>query len=196
MKYNHELVNDMKRVCKKHAKEDNDALYPLVAAGDEDARAAMITNNMPLVIKIVDDYLGLHPDFEYLRDDLTSAGFFGLSEGVEDTLNPRFQSLDVTSYLSKAIRHKMFRSAKHSPYESSDVDLSKRTLSTRCDSIERIEAQEVIESICESTLDKQLLALRREGYTFKEMSIITGIARRTLIDAFHAIRDRYESFEN
>ena len=44
--YNSTLVADMARLCKPFCSEDNDRLYPLVAAGDADARQQMIEGNM------------------------------------------------------------------------------------------------------------------------------------------------------
>jgi RNA polymerase sigma factor (sigma-70 family) len=185
----------MRVFCTKHTKEDNNALYPQVAAGDKEARQAMIRNNMPLVVTIVDDFLTLHPDFGYLRDDFTSAGFLGLSRAIQKMSRAGFHVKKITPFMARAIQHDIItevqRANKHSCCQSSEVDLTRRSLSHRIDSIERIETQELIESVCETDLDKQLLALRHEGYTIREMAIVTGMTRMTVTRAFHAIKKRY-----
>ena len=80
--YNSELVTDMARLGDPSCTEDNDRLYPFVAAGDAAARTKMIESNMPLVVAKVNAYLVEFPDLAYLRDDLTSAGFVGLTKAV------------------------------------------------------------------------------------------------------------------
>ena len=80
--YNSELVADMARLCKPFCSEDNDRLYPLVAAGDTDARRRMIEGNMSLAVAKVESLIRCFPEIAHLRDDLTSAAFIGLVKAV------------------------------------------------------------------------------------------------------------------
>ena len=80
--YNSTLVADMARLCKPFCSEDNDRLYPLVAAGGADARQQMIEGNMSLAVAKVESFIRCFPGVRHLRDDLTSAAFVGLTKAV------------------------------------------------------------------------------------------------------------------
>ena len=80
--YNNTLVADMARLCKPFCSEDNDRLYPLVAAGGADARQQMIEGNMSLAVAKVESFIRCFPGVGHLRDDLTSAAFVGLTKAV------------------------------------------------------------------------------------------------------------------
>jgi hypothetical protein len=80
--YNGELLADMVRLGKPFCAEDNIRLYPLVAAGDREARKQMIEGNMSLAIAKVDSFIGCFPTMAFLRDDLVSAAFIGLVKAV------------------------------------------------------------------------------------------------------------------
>jgi len=55
--YNSNLVSDMARLCEPFSAEDNSRLYPLVVAGDADARRQMIEGNMSLAVAKVDSFI-------------------------------------------------------------------------------------------------------------------------------------------
>jgi hypothetical protein len=101
--YNSALVTDMARLGKPFCKGDNKRLYPLVAAGDTDARRQMIEGNMSLVVTKVDAFLAEWPVFAHLRDDLMSAGFMGLAKAVNKMAAGR-RVRNPTSYLGSAIK--------------------------------------------------------------------------------------------
>jgi hypothetical protein len=178
----------MKFHCKKHLSiDENAALYPKVASGDATARDEMIVNNMPLVLTIVDGFIARNPTYSYLRDDLYGDGFLGLTEAVRDMA--RFPVKTPTAYLMQAIKHRIYPAAKHSPYRLSKKDLSMRT--AQHDSVERVDVQDQLDSCCESDYDKNLLRLRVEGRTFAEIASEVKVARRTVIDNYHAILAKY-----
>lgn len=99
--YNSDLVSEMARLGKPFCDEDNTRLYPLVAAGDADARREMIEGNMSLVVAKVDKFLAELPHLVHLRDDLTSAGFIGLVEAISNMQRRKVRN--PTSYVSIAI---------------------------------------------------------------------------------------------
>jgi RNA polymerase sigma factor (sigma-70 family) len=187
VKYNTELVSNMKAVCET---PDNDALYALLP--DEEAHQRMITGNMLMVVSIVDDYLKSNTDFEYLRDDLTSEAFLALTRAVNTLPATTLTREGPTAYMSKSIRNAIHKAARHAPYQSSETDLSKRTMGTRFDTVAVVDEADQIKSACETPLDRELVRLRKDGYTFPEIAQLVGIPRRTVIDNFHAIRARYE----
>ena len=80
--YNSQLVTDMARLCKPFCSDDNNRLYPLIAAGDADARQEMIEGNMSLAVAKVESFIRCYPNTAHLRDDLTSAAFIGLTKAV------------------------------------------------------------------------------------------------------------------
>jgi hypothetical protein len=79
--YNAELAANSKNI-EPLTLEDNLELAPLVAAGDGAARERMIEGNMAAIVFHVDNYLHYFPQYSFLRDDLTSAGFMGLVKAV------------------------------------------------------------------------------------------------------------------
>ena len=167
MKYNTELVTNMKANCEE---PDNAGLYPRVVAGDKEAREGMIVSNMPMVVSIVDDYLKSSKDFDYLRDDLTSEGFLSLTR-VIDVLRTRPLMCEraVSSYIYKSIRHAVGKAARRSPYESANKDWSKRTMS-RFKSVEDVDAGDVIDACCKAPLEHRLVQLRQKGYSLREIA--------------------------
>jgi hypothetical protein len=80
--YNGQLVADMARLSKPFGSEDNDRLYPLVAAGDATARQQMIEGNMSLAVAKVESFIRCYPGAAHLRDDLTRAAFIGLTKAA------------------------------------------------------------------------------------------------------------------
>jgi hypothetical protein len=82
--YNDALITDLR--CATNDKtldaERNLALFQRVAAGDVAAREEMIVGNMPLAVAKVESFIRCYPGIAYLRDDLTSAAFVGLTKAV------------------------------------------------------------------------------------------------------------------
>ena len=193
MKYNHALVSSMKTFCTPSTEADNERLYLLVREGNADARQEMITNNMPLVIAIVDGYLKVNQDFAYLRDDLTSEGFLRLVQAVSDLADSNRRVRKPTAYLSRSIRYSIFKNARHSPYQLATMDTTKRSLAFCSDSIERVDTQDLIDQCCETDLDRQIIGLRKQGNTFAEIAETVRLAPQTTVNHFNAVQERYDN---
>src|SRR3990167_3565186 len=84
MRYNQELNANLRAACSTPTStEDNDQLYVRVLAGDDNAREQMTVNNLPLVLSVVDLFIGKRPDCQYLRDDLVAEGFLAVVNAVQ-----------------------------------------------------------------------------------------------------------------
>jgi DNA-directed RNA polymerase specialized sigma24 family protein len=204
MKYNHELINNLRSVCDKPSNaQDNEQLYPLVAAGDADARQQMIVNNLPLVITLVDLFLSSKPDHAHLRDDLMAEGFLSVVEVINIFVSGRKVS-NPTSYLSRSIRRRIQNTAKQSqlictprdivsPQIVTSVDTSKMMLGARGDTISSINLRDMIHSCCISPLEKTLVTLREANCMFAEMAKATNTPQTTVRRMFKAIHERFDA---
>jgi RNA polymerase sigma factor (sigma-70 family) len=188
MKYNKPLKDSMKDWCQP---ADNAALYPKVAAGDEEARQQMIASNMPMVVSIVDGYLKSNKDFDYLRDDLTSEGFLSLTRVVDAlSTKPLTSERAVSSYLFTSIRRVVQEAARHSPYESTDKDWSERTMA-RFKSVEDVDASDVIDACCKTPSEHKLVRLRQRGYSLREIAKRLRTNYSAVQTGYTAIEGRY-----
>ncbi len=101
--YNTLLANQVKATVNGEvaSREENDRLYPLVAACDKSAIDKMIESNMPLVISKVESFIRCFPGAAYLRDDLQSEGLLGLAKAVNKMAEagPR-ENANATGYIS------------------------------------------------------------------------------------------------
>jgi len=100
-RYNSELTADLYGLDEPLDMAGNRDLFPLVAAGDEVARRRMIEGNLTLVVAKVDSFLGIVPHLDFLRDDLTSAGFLGLVKAVNSIARGKVHRNDgfIVGYL-------------------------------------------------------------------------------------------------
>ena len=64
--YNSELIADMAWLCKPFCGEDNDRLYPLVAASDTERYGGMIEGNMSLAVAKVESLIRCFPEIAHL----------------------------------------------------------------------------------------------------------------------------------
>lgn len=71
-------------ITTSNSRQRNEQLYPLVVAGDEDARREMIEGNMALVTLRVNTFIRFFPQAEYLRDDLMAEGMLALVKAVRN----------------------------------------------------------------------------------------------------------------
>jgi RNA polymerase sigma factor (sigma-70 family) len=195
--YNHELIDSMRSVCKSSTKEENERLYQLLP--NPEARSQLIVNNMPLVVSIVDGYLKRFPALENERDDLTSEGFLGLTEAVDALLRASTPVANVTGYLGQSIEyhlgHLAARHKRQVPTQQSDVDYSKRSLST-IDSIERVDVEDLLRHSCETAFEWNLIQLRRQGYTDREIANQYGISHSTVVRCLGVIKARFNQVTN
>jgi RNA polymerase sigma factor (sigma-70 family) len=206
MRYNHELNGNLRTACNRPmSADDNQRLYPLVAAGDTDARERMIVGNMPLVMALAESYLAAKPQYGHLQDDLIANGFIGVVKAVNELANGKSKSkVNPTSYISLSIRrHFRFATADdsliHTPRgrqpirTSTTKDSSKIMLSVRGKTVSGVDLRDAIDSCCQSSLDRELVSLREAGHTTRQMARLTGVSEPTVRRMFRAIRDRFDA---
>ena len=174
--------------------ERNAALYPLVQAGDVEAREAMITGNMPLVIAKVESFIRAFPNVKHLRDDLTSAGFLGLT-GAVNALAAGLQANNPTFYLAKSIVTEIGKALEDEtpirvPYTSrrraQEADeplvppIVQNVIPERFEvpSYEKeLEMRDLIESCCTCNEERTFVAMREAGHTLVEIAAAIGKSR-------------------
>jgi DNA-directed RNA polymerase specialized sigma24 family protein len=204
MRYNHELNGNLRAACNKPATvAENNRLYPLVVAGDDEAHEQMIVNNMPLALVLVESFLAARPQYAHLQDDISAEAFLRVVEVVNLFATGRKVN-SPTSYLSRSIRRHIRASVQQAafvrsplgeqpPHVSTQHDTSKIMLGVRTRTVGNIDLSDLIDACCESSLDRELVSLREEGHTFAEIATRTRIPKRTVIRMFHAIRDRFDA---
>lgn len=188
-KYNTELVSQMSASL---TVEDNLLLVPRVAAGDEDAKREMIEGNMALVISTTDDYLRRHPQYAYLRDDLTSAAFIGLIDAVGNIIGIEGEAaVDLKApveYLRVAIKRSLWHATEteamvripHATQHGATAEgnrippivPSSTSLDTcTCNSDESVfEMRDLIQSCCATQAELTFIEMRECGYSVKEIA--------------------------
>ena len=189
--YNSALVTDMARLGKPFCKEDNKRLYPLVAAGDADARRQMIEGNMSLVVTKVDAFLGEWPGFAHLRDDLMSAGFMGLTKAVNKMAAGR-RVRNPTSYLGSAIKREFdylleSEAAIRLPHSSrfdalkNDEELAAPTVTNTLperqgaqSSIGEVDVRDLFDSCCTCQEERIVLAMCEAQHTYAQIAKAIG----------------------
>ena len=180
------------------SRESNKTLQPLVAAGDDSARQRMIEANMRLVAYKVEQFLATRPQFEYMKDDLLSEGFVGLTKGVNWI---RDQAVaDPTAYLAQCIRKHLL-----SAVEVADIVRAPRNK-------KRLVRQpiagaaayapdtqhEVLESIvdvCDDETERTIVSLRAEGYSDAEIAGRVGLSRSRVSTLRKEIAEKFRQSE-
>jgi len=207
--YDYELTN---KIPKALDREQNQQFYARVMAGDDKAREEMIEGNMPLVIAKVDAYIGCHPQFAYLRDDLHSAGFLALVKAV-NTMAEHDQPSNVnpTGYISVAITHEITRvvekesamgltsipGSEEGPVSDCDVpqvghDIPDSTADVNESAMQGLfELRDVLESCCESDKERTLLRMREEGYSDREIAETLGLPHITTFRLRKELEERF-----
>lgn len=171
--------------------EKNAALYARIIAGDPAAREEMITGNMALVISKVDSFLRNVPQMAYLRDDLTSAGFIGLTQAVNALAdgtrvrNPGY----VPCYLGQRISTELTRlvdedeapiRVPHTSEHRARTNGQKVTPPTVQNAIperfevssyeKELEMRDLIDSCCTCDEERTFVAMREAGHTYAEVA--------------------------
>ena len=205
--YDYGLTN---KITQSSDRERNERLYPRVMAGDEEAREEMIESNMPLVIVKVNSFLCRHSQFEYLRDDLHSAGFVGLVQAVNkmaEHVDPPI--VNPTGYISVAITHEIgrlvakeenrgFARVPKADREAGKVPFVTNSLPESLVDPEQEAAQEVIEmrdlleSCCESDDERTILRMREKGHSDREIADAIGLKHTTTYLLRLELEDRFK----
>lgn len=194
--YNEALVAEMARRCQPSDADRNRQLFSLVAAGDPEARTAMIEGNMSLVVMRVDTFIAVRPNLRYLRDDMTSAGFCGLVEAVNRVASGTpIDPAKITGYLSVAIQRAIAALAS----VEAPVTVSQRTqqlaegrgkplrlpqgidgiLDLQSDSesfVQEVEACDLFNACCACEEERLFLKMRKAGCTYQEIADFTGMS--------------------
>jgi RNA polymerase sigma factor (sigma-70 family) len=211
---NEELRMDMARCCLPGTREKNDELYPAVMAGSAEAREQMIHANMPLVIAKVKIFLVQRPEMRYLRDDLTAAGFVGLTQAVNamqgHTDSERLEN--PTGYLLVAIQNELNHLVDEEttvsiPWQTQSRgrrvgeelrrpepshDLSEEVVRTTPDHTQLIELRDLIDACCDNPFDRQIVALKAEGHTQRETAALLGVNPASISLALKTIYARVQ----
>lgn len=183
-------------------RESNDALYPLVVAGNPKAREEMILSNMPMVTRKVTAYLQQFPQCKHLKDDLLSQGYVGLVTAVNNMVGGHIEEPNPTGFMSLHIHHEIgelldYESAIRVPKRSflrkkkADPDFEVPTKEASVDAqytLERdglvdprsiVDLEDELEACCESDVEKQIVRHRREGRKDDEIATILGLPKST-----------------
>lgn len=189
---------------------ENDLLYPLVAAGDQDAAKRMIEGNMRLVYYRVQRYLSGKPSFAYLRDDLVSAGFVGLTIAVQKLgAKGPVPDANATEFIGRWITHHIDTEANR--YNAANV--SRRTLQrskkrrpknvrsteglVKADPMTDPQAvdemRETILACCDDNIDTEIVKLRDDphGMNDAEISAALNVPKSSVFCRRKKIYERY-----
>lgn len=178
--------------------ERNDALYPLVVSGDESARTEMIESNMALVKFQVERFIFIYPQAKHLKDELISEGYLALCTAV----NKLFNSVPVENpkpswYLTRAIQRafsEVLESETHMQASAKTVrvytdrseeiprqiPMSDMMPDMPCDDTSLRDLRELIESCAESEDERQMLTMKENGYSIREIARHLNIPRSTI----------------
>ena len=200
--YNSNMVSDMARLCEPFCSEDNSRLYPLVVAGNADARRQMIEGNMSLAVAKVESLIRCFPDVAHLRVDLTSAAFVGLTKAVNKMAagkGPRnTDPAAPTDFIGMWINRELGRLVEEAPlirvpHESNRLAKQKEepiappiicnVIPERFEvpSYEReLEMRDLIESCCTCKEERTFVAMREAGHTLDEIAFAIGMSRTTM----------------
>lgn len=183
--------------------EENLKLVPLVAAGDTDARQRMIEGNMALVVNKVDTYIHFFPQYEFLRDDLTSAGFIGLVNAVDRIAKVGDKMAAPVDYMRVAIIRELGELAEtegviYIPRESQRTATAKGEPiivgsvtgidpdTCACPSEEAIyDMRELIQACCCCDEERTFVRMREQGYKLKEIAAAVDMP----ISSLHVMKE-------
>jgi len=197
--YNTELVAEMARLGKAFCSEDNDRLFPRVAAGDSAARQQMIEGNMSLAVAKVESFIRCFPNLAHLRDDLASAAFIGLTKAVnkmaegtavkyEGNWNPTdFIGTWINCELGLAVEaENPIRTPRRSRCRARANGQELKGPIVQNDIPERfevpsyekeLEMRDLIDSCCVSDEERTFVAMREAGHTLVEIAAAIGRSR-------------------
>lgn len=192
-----------------NSRERNEQLYPLVIAGNEEARREMIEGNMALVTLRVNTFIRFFPQAEFLRDDLISEGLLALVSAVNGMKNRIGQAdCNPQGYLLKSISNalgEMLDSESHLQMLSKTVrnkraegetlpqqiPMSGSMPDVAFDEQPLRELKEDIWSVAETDEERTVLRMREEGFNDREIGEVLGMPNTTV---WVTRRDLYERF--
>lgn len=185
-------------------RKSNDELYPLVVAGDAEAREQMIQSNIGLIMTEVDRFLIFLPHFQWMQDDLISHGLIGLVEAVNKMQTDGYvENANPTTLMGRCIKTNIGRAIE----QAQDVRIPTRTKKRKLSQGIEVQVPEKVETIfddgeedpgrfsydphpmqqlrhtldacCETDEEREIIRLREEGYVDREIAEILGLPQTT-----------------
>lgn len=190
------------------SRETTDKLYPLVAAGDQQAREQMILANMDLVATKVDFFLREFPRFRYLEDDLISAGYLGLVEAVDRFSSGEAHDKNPTGYIGmRVLAHLGLCIEDEQPIKIPSttrrrgihaaptvISMSDITIDKEADDpYAHFEVLDEILSCCWTDTEEQIVMYREKGYKDTAIAELTGLSTYTVHALRKEICERFQS---
>jgi hypothetical protein len=184
----------------------NDALYPLVIAGDERAKQEMIEGNMALVTLRVETFIKNCPAAAFLRDDLISEGLLALTTAV-NRMEPVSEP-NPTGYILVAVSNAIEELVDKELYMqmSSETARRKRAAGEKLptqipvgrgvfemayDETKVRELRDTIESCAETDIERTILKLREEGNSDYDIAAEIDLPRLSI---FRMRREMHQRF--
>jgi len=217
MSYNTELVAELNRVGQPGTRERNDQLLPRVVAGDLDAYQEMICSNVALACYRADFFVQSQHrqgfSIEFLRDDLISAGIYGVVEAVNRIRNGA-QVTNPTAMIGYWIRKEIMLAAVKEPHEYQETSVTYREPDTEgwsededltdCrkqgtestsqidPSFQLVDLRDLIYSCCETEQEHILIRLREtEGMDCTEIAPLLHVSKNTIYRMLRVIEERF-----
>lgn len=150
---------------------------------DQKIRDEMIVGAGPLVIYIVRQILKLWPPYQRMREEFLGAGFLGLTEAIDRL--PRIDVKNPSGYIGCAIRNSIQgelnrqlrwkRLTAGGNLESVSVE---DVLARDDPRFEEIDLEDTLDVSCETSQKRQIVKLRLEGYTGREIGEQIGLSKQ------------------
>jgi DNA-binding CsgD family transcriptional regulator len=194
--------------------ERNNELFPLVVAGDSEARRLLIEENMALVVVKADGLIKQIPNVAYLRDDLVSAGYVGLVEAVNKLPGGKIRVGAFNRLLGKIVTRRMLdllpvERTIRVPRVSAEAARKPESVSWNARPIDVpvvynvlpetlkapthfsiVDLHDVCEACCQTEAERECLRLRSEGHTLREIANILALPFSTTKLLFSKLRRR------
>lgn len=191
--------------------DENRQLYERLVAGEVLARDEMIERNMGLVIEKVNTFVATRHNVRYLQDDLVSNGTIGLVKAVDAMAEDTECYRDPVACMCGSIMHAM-----SDLFETeSPINVSRRVRkratsqpvpgrvsfnpakikATGADTLRMFALRDQIDACCLSDWDREIVRLREEGYTVREIARAMRIKPAMCSVLLCEIARRYEEIE-
>lgn len=196
---NAELITDMVRLGKPFCSEDNDRLYPFVAAGNAGARQQMIEGNMSLAIAKAESFVRCFPGVAHLRDDLTSAAMIGLVKAVNQMASGTARKYDgnwtptdcigawINRELGRFVEEEAFIRVPHTSKTRAKMEGEEILPPSVCNVLpehfempsyeKEVEMRDLIQSCCTCDEEHTFVAMRELGHTLIEIAAMINRSR-------------------
>lgn len=174
--------------------EQNLAWMEDIRAGETDLINVMIEANIPLVMLKLESFLKLYPGFDHMWDDMVGEGLLALTEAVHDLAkkptpedeednNPQgFMGMVIVRRVGKML------SAQTRPLP----ETYRSPLDVVVDPRDSVDTQDMLEAVCETYIDREILDRRMQGSTIKEIGDALDLPREAVSVYLQEIKDRYE----